>query len=164
MSEQDNFNDLKRLLKLKQHEVPPPGYFNHFSSDVIARIREGETGGNSGLSWLATLLQVFEAKPGIIGAAATSLCLLLLIGVVMADRSDSPATATVAAAQPTPDPNATPVLASTAPLLPASENSGITISSNAAAPSVSSLQPMANPFGQQQQNPLFQSASFMPGQ
>jgi hypothetical protein len=95
----DNFDDLKRLLKLKQHEVPPPGYFSHFSGDVISRIRAGEVGGTAGFlgrfegnSFMMSLLQVFQAKPGIIGGFATSLCLLLLIGVVMAERSDVPST------------------------------------------------------------------------
>lgn len=163
MSEQNNFQDLKRLLKLKQHEVPPPGYFNHFSSDVIARIREGETGGTEGVSWLRNLLHIFEARPGVIGGFATSLCALLLFGVVLADRSDAPtAGATMANAQTASDTGASPALASDVPLLPAGENSGLAINTNSGISTVSSLQPMASLFGQQQQNPLFQSASFMP--
>ena len=41
-----DFSELKRLLKLKRHEVPPPGFFNHFSEEVVARIRErfGDSG------------------------------------------------------------------------------------------------------------------------
>ena len=163
MSEQNNFQDLKRLLKLKQHEVPPPGYFNHFSSDVVARIRDGEIGGAEGISWLHNLLRIFEARPGIIGGLATSLCVLLLFGVVLADRSDAPTGgATMANARSEQGATAAPALAASVPLLPAGDNSGIALNTNSGAVTVSSLQPMASLFGQQQQNPLFQSASFMP--
>jgi len=42
---EDNFDDLRRLLKLKRQETPPPGYFNNFSGQVIARIRKEQAGG-----------------------------------------------------------------------------------------------------------------------
>ena len=166
MSDSKNdFQELKRLLKLKQHEVPPPGYFNHFSGDVMARIRAGESAGpetaleriQSGSPFLATVLRLFEAKPGLIGAMATSLCLLFLIGVVLADRSDEPTGASggqLSIQSPSSAPDSSPMLAS-APLEPA--ESGIYVSTNP----VSSLQPSASLFGSPQ-NPLFQPAAFMP--
>jgi hypothetical protein len=163
MSESNNnFEDLKRLLKLKQHEIPPPGYFNNFSDGVIARIREGETGGASGANWLTSLLRVFEVRPGVIGAFATSLCLMLLIGVVLADRSEpGSASPGMAAAGSAADATVTPTLASTAALLPAAENSGIAVSTNP----VTSLQPVVTLLGGQSQNPLFQTTGFLtPGQ
>jgi hypothetical protein len=43
---EQNFEELKKLLTIKRHEVPPPGYFNHFSGQVISRIRAGEAGGS----------------------------------------------------------------------------------------------------------------------
>jgi hypothetical protein len=156
----NNFGELKRLLKLKQHEVPPPGYFNRFSGDVMSRIRDGETGNAKGFlagfedSWLTHLLQVFQARPGVIGGFATSLCLLLLIGVVMADRPDGASPAEdITTAQPASGESQN--LAMTVPLIPAG-TSGISISTNA----IRSLQPVAL-FGASQ-NPLFQPASFMP--
>ena len=159
-SNNNNFRELKQLLKLKQHEVPPPGYFNHFSGDVIARIRAGESGGSqsvserlgSGSFWV-NLLRIFQAKPGVIGGFATSLCLLLLIGVVMADRSGS-ALRVIWPSGRQSDRDSLPVGGT--PLLPASGNSGIAISSNA----VVSLQPVPTLFGSQQ-NPLFQPAAFV---
>jgi hypothetical protein len=164
----NNFKELKQLLKLKRHEIPPPGYFNNFSGDVIARIRAGEASGagsffeqlNEGLPWLGSLLRLFETKPGMIGASATALCLLLVVSVVMADRPETaPATGEtglMASAQ-----NLSAASPATMPepaVLALADNTGITVSTNP----VSSLQPVAGPFGQ---NPLFQSqpASFVPG-
>jgi hypothetical protein len=162
----DNFDDLKRLLKLKRHEIPPPGFHNRFSDDVMARIRSGESGGGSHIlervyadsPFLAGWLRLFEAKPGIIGAAATGLCLLLLVGVIFVDRSEnSSANGGTIISQAMPgasDAGASPALASAVTLAPA-DNSGITVSTNP----VSSLQPVASLFGSQP-NPLFQTAGF----
>jgi len=156
----DNFEELRRLLKVKQHEVPPPGYFNRFSGEVITRIRAGETGSGQGIfqgfedSWLSGLLRIFQARPSVVGGFATSLCLLLLLGVVMADRDGVATNPVLPGISSAPDNS--PELAATVPLLPA-ENSGITISSN----SIHGLPLMAGPFGQPQ-NPLFQPVSFMP--
>jgi len=91
-----NFEDLKRLLKLKQHEVPPPGYFNDFSGHVVSRIRAGEAGGSRSFMerletdapWVVNFLRIFETRPGVIGGLATSLCLLLVLVVVFSERSE----------------------------------------------------------------------------
>ena len=45
----ENFDQLRRLLKLKRYEQPPPRYFNEFSGLVIARIRAGERVGDLSL-------------------------------------------------------------------------------------------------------------------
>ncbi|MDR3456324.1 MAG: hypothetical protein P4N60_02670 [Verrucomicrobiae bacterium] len=165
---ENNFKDLKNLLKLKRHEVPPPGFFNHFSDGVIARIREGEDGRagsfaerlNDSAPWLVRFLRVFEAKPGVIGGFATSLCLMLLFGVVLAERSESgpqnfmTASSTSSQADPAVS---SPALASATPPDFTVADGGIAISTNA------SLQPVASVFGQPSgASALFQSASFAP--
>jgi hypothetical protein len=167
-----NFDELKKLLKLKRHELPPPGFFNHFSDEIVSRIRDGEARGqgpivdrlNDSAPWLVNFLRFFEAKPGVIGAFATSLCLLLVFGVVLAERSESgpqnpftattsdqsATTTTVAAAAP---PSMVGQFASVA----GANEGGITISTNG------SLQPVATLFGQPGASSLFQPASFAPG-
>jgi hypothetical protein len=93
---QPNFESLRRLLSLKRHETPPPGYFNNFSREVIARIRAGETGAEAGWSgrlfasmpWPLQWIQSLETKPVFAGGFATALCALLLFGAVMAERPD----------------------------------------------------------------------------
>ena len=162
---ENNFETLKLLLKLKQHEVPPPGYFHNFSGQVVSRIRAGEAGGAQGFAeqlqatapWVVNFLRIFETKPGLIGAFATSLCLLLVVGLFVAERADSVSKnfqSVVENTQPTLDSvasvTAAPVLAAADP------SSGIVVSTNP----VLSLQPATTMFGQQ--NPLFQSASFAP--
>src|SRR5712691_7763588 len=92
--EQENFDSLRRLLALKRHEVPPPGYFHDFSGHVIARIRAGERPDRSGfwesLSWEAPWLQriwgAFETKPILAGVLGMAVCGMLVSGVVYSQK------------------------------------------------------------------------------
>ena len=92
--EQDNFESLRRLLVLKRHEIPPPGYFEDFSGQVIARIRAGErtAGFWENLSWEAPWLQrlwsAFETKPIFAGALGMAVCGILVSGVVYSQKAD----------------------------------------------------------------------------
>jgi hypothetical protein len=96
-AEQENFEKLRRLLAIKRHEQPPPGYFNGFSRQVIARIQAGETE-NAGsffqrlmgrAPWLQSLWRGFEAKPIVAGAFGVGVCSLLVVGLISSERIDS---------------------------------------------------------------------------
>src|SRR5437870_12052826 len=89
-----NFDALRRLLALKRFEQPPPRYFNEFSAQVIARIREGETAADTAgmqrlfieMPWLQRIWAAFEAKPMLAGAFGVGLCAVLITGVVYSER------------------------------------------------------------------------------
>lgn len=159
---ENNFDSLRQLLALKRHEVPPPGYFNSFSGQVIARIQAGEANEQATLTerltheapWLIKFLQLFEAKPAFAGAFASALCLLLLFGIVYAERPD-------AVTQPllTSTEDAGSALASLSPstFTQPDTQSGLLASTNP----VMSLQPVASLFGQQ--NPFATPVSYSPG-
>jgi hypothetical protein len=160
---ENNFESLRRLLVLKRHETPPPGYFNYFSSQVLHRIRAGDTGASANwledlfgqAPWAEKLWQVFVVKPVFASAFAGALCLLLFLGIVYAERPEI-----------TPQPflqTAAATTASFAAVSPVSlsqpvDQTGIVSSTSP----VLSLQPVGSPFGQQ--NPLAQPVSFsIPG-
>ena len=92
----ENFEQLRRLLALKRHEQPPPGYFNDFSSQVIARIKPGERGEEGAIferlfweaPWLQRIWAALEAKPILAGVFGVAVCGLLITGVVYSDRTD----------------------------------------------------------------------------
>jgi hypothetical protein len=147
---QPNFESLRRLLALKRHETPPPGYFNNFSSQVMARIRAGETEMADGWSgrffasmpWLLGALQAVETRPVFAGGFATALCALLLFGAVIAQRPDSASTAflqTAATPDATSFASATPA-AQAAPVLPANQ---FMVADNSSNAMFSSFQPVA---------------------
>ncbi|HEX3857312.1 MAG TPA: hypothetical protein VHY30_08460 [Verrucomicrobiae bacterium] len=149
---ENNFDALRRLLELKRHETPPPGYFNRFSGQVIARIRAGEARKSSSkTSWFVKFLQAFEFKPAFAGAFASALLLMLVFGIAFAERPDS-------SLQPLLS-NSEQSSGSFAAMTPAAlpqptDSIGMIVSNNA----VSSLQPVASLFGQQ--NPFAQQVSF----
>jgi hypothetical protein len=97
----ENFEQLRRLLALKRHEQPPAGYFDRFSSQVIARIENGERGEREEpigrllweAPWLQRIWAAFEAKPVLAGVFGVVVCGLLITGVVCADRADVPSVA-----------------------------------------------------------------------
>lgn len=159
--DENNFDALRRLLKLKRQETPPPGYFNSFSGQVIAHIRAGENKAVrtpeqeyfSEAPWLLKLLQAFEFKPAFTGAFASALVLLLVFGIVYADRTDSaPQPALQAFGQ-----SAGSFAAVTpAALAQPADSTGIIATTNPAT----SLQPVASLFNSQ--NPFAQPVSFTP--
>jgi hypothetical protein len=94
--ESEQFDELRRLLALKRYEQPPPGFFNHFSGQVIARIQAGERGNDSLLqnffdssSWLSRLWSSVGAKPILAGAFGVTVCSVLIAGVAFSDRGDA---------------------------------------------------------------------------
>jgi hypothetical protein len=95
--EPENFRDLRRLLLLKRHEQPPPGYFNGFSRQVIARIEAGESGEALSFfqqlmaspSWVSRLWDSLGAKPILAGAFGVTICSVLIAGVAYSDRGES---------------------------------------------------------------------------
>lgn len=83
----ENFESLRQLLALKRHEIPPPGYFNRFSRDVIARIKAGDDGGVIGYesSWWQRLVSMFDLKPVFAGAFGTAVCAFLVSGLISSE-------------------------------------------------------------------------------
>jgi hypothetical protein len=158
---ENNFELLRRLLVLKRHETPPPGYFNYFSRQVLQRIRAGDTGKSASRleelfgqgAWLGKLLQAFDVKPVFASAFAGALCLLLFLGIIYAERPDLSSQpvlqyATTAASFAAVSPS----------LSPSADQMGIVSSTEP----VLSLQPVASLFGQQ--HSLAQPVSFsLPG-
>ena len=94
--EQDNFQPLQRLLALKRHEQPPPGYFENFSAQVLARIEAGERAAPDTFwewlsleaTWLQNLWGALETKPVFAGALGAGVCGLLLAGVLYSQSVD----------------------------------------------------------------------------
>ena len=108
-------------MALKRHEIPPPGYFDGFSRNVMARIKVGDFGEEMGEenSWVRRFLGMFNVKPVFAGAFGTAVCAFLISGIlssepkpVMAGVHNATDTdlgpipvPTVAGAEPTNSPN-----------------------------------------------------------
>ena len=92
-----DFEALRRLLALKRHETPPPGYFESFPGEVMARLRASQSVAQDGIAerladrlpWLFRMIQAFENKPAFATAFASALCVLLLAGIVFAERPEA---------------------------------------------------------------------------
>ncbi len=160
MSEnENNFETLRQLLAHKRQELPPPGYFEDFSSQVASRIRQIESQPQSAQEelflqapWLLRLLKTLELKPAFAGAFASALTLLLVLGIVYAERPDSQPDLVLESSTPSAGTFASAQSSAFAPAL-----STDFAASNSA---VASLQPVASLFGSQ--SGLVQPVSFLP--
>ena|ERR1700722_4020015 len=154
---ESNFEALRRILAFKNRETPPPGYFNNFSAHVVARIRVGETN-ESSVAWFSKLLQAFEFKPAFAGSFAGALCMLLLFGIVYAERPDTAPQPLLTSSTQISSPLA---MASPTDFIPPTGSSGLMVASNN---SVLNLGSVASLFNQPNQNQLAQQVSFtVPG-
>jgi hypothetical protein len=94
--EQEQFQQLRRLLALKRHEQPPPGYFDSFSREVIVRIRVAQSARSSSIfeslsweaPWVQQLLGSLQHRPILAGGFGFAVCALLLGGLAFSGNSD----------------------------------------------------------------------------
>ncbi len=98
-AKQPDFENLRRLLKLKRYEKPPPRYFNDFSTQVVNAIRNGaqaepESFGEqlaTGLPWLERFLTGFQSKPVMAGLFGAAVCVLVVAGITYSERPQTSA-------------------------------------------------------------------------
>ncbi len=86
--EQDDFLRLRRLLAVKRHELPPPGYFDNFSRGVIMRLRAGEATARFSLVEafsLQRLLALLQNRPILAGGFGFAACSLLVAGLLFSE-------------------------------------------------------------------------------
>jgi len=106
-SDKEQFRQLRRLLVLKRHEQPPPGFYHDFSSQVIARLRAGDCGEPDGFiqrllaqaPWLERWWGAFATRPTLAGAFGAGVCALLVSAVVYSENSEPASVNSVLASQ-----------------------------------------------------------------
>ena len=106
--EPENFDQLCKLLALKRYELPPPRYFNDFSTSVIARLNQPL---REELSWWQRLGFDFDLRPALMCGVGVVVCGMLsfgLIGAMQIADAEGP-TETFAGTM------GSPVIATTAP-------------------------------------------------
>src|SRR5439155_21156676 len=96
--ESENFEQLRRLLILKRYEQPPPGYFHHFSREVIVRIKAGERGESTGVawwswegSWMQRAWAAIETRPAVAGAFGVAMCGFFAVGALLSNNAEATA-------------------------------------------------------------------------
>ncbi|MCX8156545.1 MAG: hypothetical protein N3J91_08885 [Verrucomicrobiae bacterium] len=95
---QDEFARLRQLLALKRHEQPPPGYFQNFSHQVMARINAVE--GDAESAWLLRFWNALTTRPLWSGLAAAGACGVLVGGLMLLRTPDPVASQTLLPAGP----------------------------------------------------------------
>jgi hypothetical protein len=83
----EEFDHLKKLLALKRHEQPPPGFFDHFSDKVIARIEAEAL--IVPTSWWQRVFPELDAKPVLACAYGLVITGLLVVGLGISESLDS---------------------------------------------------------------------------
>lgn len=145
----ENFEAIRKLLALKKHEQPPPGYFDRLPTQIWSRIEAGET---AQPSFLERMLPFFRLKPSVAYACGLVTCGVLIIGFGMISNNQAPVSPVAMPNGPLPS---EPVAAAPA-LMPAaavakSEAVGpitvqpVSVSSHQIDPSITNQEPLFQP-------------------
>jgi len=101
----EDFEELRRLLKVKRYEQPPPGYFNGFSIRVLNRLEKESAPG----FWdrlavtfpgLKAVFRLLEQNPVGVGIFGIGVCGLVLSGAAFS-QIDRPDEGTLVLSNPT---------------------------------------------------------------
>jgi|SRR5581483_659387 len=90
--EQENFEALRKLMALKKHETPPPGYFDHLPRRISTRLHSKE----GAPTFWESLANRFRVSPSLAYGFSLSACGVLAISIIHTARVES----NRAAAQP----------------------------------------------------------------
>ncbi len=75
---QEDFEQLRKLLKLKRYEQPPPGYFDRLSDRITSQLeKQAEVRQSSGWAWLGRLRQVLSENP--VSAGIFAVCGIMMV-------------------------------------------------------------------------------------
>src|SRR5882757_1252176 len=101
----DDFEELRKLLRVKRYEQPPPGYFNGFSTRVITRLEKASEPGildrlAGAFPWLKSVFRVLEQNPIGAGIFGVGVCGLVLSGAAFS-QIDKPDEGTLVLSNPT---------------------------------------------------------------
>src|SRR5688500_12091740 len=77
-SSPEDFKDLRRLLALKRHEQPPPGFFSYLPDKIQIRIDREDLSEHS--TWWDCIVLKLDAQPILAGAYAFTISGLMLMG------------------------------------------------------------------------------------
>jgi hypothetical protein len=80
--ENDDFVALRRLLALKRHEQPPPGYYDRLAKSIHARLAAEQ----AREPWWSRLFTLWDIRPAWAGAFAVAVVGLYAVGVSLSGR------------------------------------------------------------------------------
>ena len=83
----NEFESLQRLLALKRHEEPPPGYFDRLPGEVRARIAQAQANPEP---WWRRWLAEWDLSPALATSYAVAAVTLVLGGAWWAKQPGSP--------------------------------------------------------------------------
>ncbi len=78
-SDQDHYEDLRRILVWKRHEQPPPGFFEDLPTQVRWQIHLLQVQEQS--PWWQRLADLVDPRPVLLGTIGTAVCGLFLFNL-----------------------------------------------------------------------------------
>ena len=83
MNTEEQFKQLKKLLALKRHEQPPPGYFDRLPRQIISAIEAEQARPEP---WMLRIRSMLQRKPASAGTLGVAVCALIIGGIFFANQ------------------------------------------------------------------------------
>jgi anti-sigma factor RsiW len=88
-TEPQNFEQLRAILALKRHEVPPPRFFQDFPDKVMGRLHLQQHEEEAPLPWWQQLLPMFELRSAAVFGVFVVFGGLLVGSIILAAQQDA---------------------------------------------------------------------------
>lgn len=85
MNSEEQFEQLKKLLALKRHEQPPPGYFDRLPRQIISAIEVEQSRPEP---WMLRIWSTLQRKPAFAGVFGVAMCVLVIGGIIFANQTN----------------------------------------------------------------------------